>query len=391
MISVAEALDHLFDLVSPLGTETIDLRDAAGRVLAKPVTAGRDQPPFSSSAMDGYALPDPAPSPGKSFKVVGEAAAGAAWSGKIDPGQAVRIFTGAPVPNGGKSIVIQEDVLRDGNTITINPEASDFRDYIRPAGSDFKKGQSLPAPCRLRPVDLALAAAMNAPRLEVYRKPEVAIIATGDELVQPGETPRPDQIIASNGLALAAMVEAEGSNARVLPIARDTKEALAQVFDLVDGADLIITIGGASVGDHDLVGQVAATKGLDQSFYKVAMRPGKPLMAGRMGTAAMIGLPGNPVSSLVCGQVFVLPMLRAFQGLPKMPAPCRQVPLNQRLEPNGPREHYMRARVDTDGAVVADRQDSSLLSVLADANALLVRAPHDPAKPTGALVDIIDL
>lgn len=389
MISVAEALDQLFALVTPTDTETVPLRHASGRVLAAPVRATRAQPPFASSAMDGYAVPTAAPAPGDTFEVIGEAAAGHAWQGRIGPGQAVRIFTGAPVPEGGKCVVIQEDVTRSGDMITL-AENPDKGPYIRLRGGDFDEGTTIEAPRRLSPADLSLLAAMNIPQVPVHRRPEVALIATGDELVQPGEDPRPDQIIASNAVGLAAMVDAEGGTARVLPIARDTRESLAQSLDFARGADLIVTIGGASVGDHDLVGEVLGDAGT-RAFYKVAMRPGKPLMAGRIGEAAMVGLPGNPVSSLVCGHVFLMPMLRTLQGLPAAPAPRRSVRLGAPLGANGPREHYMRARLGPDGVTAYDRQDSSLLTILAEADALIVRPPRDPARATGDTVDILPL
>ena len=389
MIPVAEALDHLFALVAPTEAETVPLREAAARVLAAPVTAARAQPPFDASAMDGYAIAEESPAPGAVFRVIGEAAAGHAWTGRIGPGEAVRIFTGAPVPEGGRRVVIQEDVTREGDTITLS-DSPDPGPHIRPKGGDFAEGATVEAPRRLGPADLSLLAAMNIARVPVHRRPVVALIATGDELVQPGETPRPDQIIASNTYGLAAMVEAEGGVARLLPIARDTREALAQAFDLAAGADLVVTIGGASVGDHDLVGAVLGEHGT-RTFYKVAMRPGKPLMAGRVGEAAMLGLPGNPVSSLVCGHVFLLPMLRAMLGLPAEPAARRKAPLAAPLGPNGPREHYMRARLSEDGVTAFDRQDSSLLGILAAADALIVRPPRDPAREAGEIVDILPL
>ena len=389
MISVAEALEHLFALVTPTETETVPLRRAANRVLATPVAAARAQPPFDASAMDGYAVPTDTPAPGNSFTIVGEAAAGHGWTGTLGPGEALRIFTGAPVPSGGKAVVIQEDVTRNGDVITLS-ESLGAGPNIRPRGGDFQAGTVLDAPRRLAPADLSLLAAMNIASVPVHRRPEVALIATGDELVQPGEDPRPDQIIASNTYGLAAMIEAEGGEARLLPIARDSREALAQAFDLAAGADLVVTIGGASVGDHDLVGEVLGARG-SRTFYKVAMRPGKPLMAGRIGEAAMVGLPGNPVSSLVCGQVFLMPMLRAMQGLPARPAPRRDALLAAPLGQNGPREHYMRARLEDDGVRAYDRQDSSLLTILAEADALIVRPPHDPPRAAGDPVDILPL
>ena len=304
MISVAEALEHLFALVSPLETEYVPLRAAAGRTLSETVQATRTQPPFAASSMDGYALRRAEVEADAMFKVIGESAAGHGFQGALKAGQAVRIFTGAPVPKGADFVVIQEDTTRRGDLITLGHDIGD-KDNIRPAGGDFTKGTPMQAPRVLRAADIALLAAMNIAVVPVTRKPVVAILATGDELVQPGETPGPDQIIASNSYGLAAMLERAGAAVRLLPIARDTPSSLTTAFGLAKGADLLITIGGASVGDHDLVGPVAAEMGMEQAFYKVAMRPGKPLMAGRLGGMAMIGLPGNPVSAMVCGQIFV--------------------------------------------------------------------------------------
>ena len=278
MISVAEALDRLFALVAPLGVEEVPLAEAACRVLARDVAANRDQPPFAASAMDGYAIADD-PTPGTRLRVTGEAAAGHGHPDPVGPGEAVRIFTGAPVPEGATTVVMQEDVTRDGDAITLGDRIGPGTN-IRPAGGDFRAGQVMDAPRRLRPADLALLAAMNIGTVPVRRRPEVALIATGDELVMPGEAPGPDQIIASNTFGLKAMLEARGARARMLPIARDTRASLETVLDLAEGADLIVTIGGASVGDHDVIARLGPELGLERAFYKVAMRPGKPLMAG---------------------------------------------------------------------------------------------------------------
>ncbi|WP_333714541.1 molybdopterin molybdotransferase MoeA [Yoonia sp.] len=390
MISVAEALDHLFALATPLEAETVALRQANGRVLATPQTAQRTQPPFAASAMDGYAVNSAEIAAGAQFTVIGEAAAGHGFTGQVGKGQAVRIFTGAPLPDGTDHVIIQENVTRAGDRITLDDSANDTA-HVRPAGGDFKQGDLLAAPRRLTPSDIALLAAMNIAAVPVTRKPVVALIATGDELVQPGETPGPDQIIASNSYGLAALVEDLGAEARLLPIARDTAASLKLAFDLAKGADLIVTIGGASVGDHDLVGAVAQDQGLARSFYKVAMRPGKPLIAGRLGAAAMVGLPGNPVSAMVCGHVFLAPMLRKMLGLGAAPAPRQSAILAHDIAANGPREHYMRAHIGTEGVTIFPRQDSSLLSVLSDANCLAIRPPHDPARVMGETVEIIRL
>jgi len=382
MISVEEALEAVLDLVEPLDTENVALRAANGRVLAHPVTAQRSQPPFAASSMDGYALRRAEVEPDAMFKVVGEAAAGHGYTGTLRAGQAVRIFTGAPVPEGADFVVTQEDVTGRGNLITLGHRV-DTQDNIRPAGGDFTMGEQLSASRILRPADIALLAAMNIANVPVTRKPIIAILATGDELVQPGEAPGPDQIIASNSYGLSAMFEDAGAEVRMLPIARDTVASLKQAFALARDADLIVTIGGASVGDHDLIGPVAAELGMKQAFYKVAMRPGKPLMAGRINGTTMIGLPGNPVSAMVCGVIFVLPMLRRMLGLTEVYAPIRSAPLGREIDANGPRAHYMRATL-RDGALYPDdRQDSSLLSVLAQADALMIRPPRDPAQNIG--------
>ncbi|MEX0311559.1 MAG: molybdopterin molybdotransferase MoeA, partial [Tateyamaria sp.] len=344
MITVAEALEHLFSLADDMPVEHVPLLEADGRVLATPVAARRTQPPFPASSMDGYALKGVEADLHAQFKVVGEAAAGHGWTGTVGAGQAVRIFTGAPVPSGADKVVIQEDVQRTGDLITITDDPGP-KDNIRPAGIDFTMGDTVDAPRHLSPADIALLAAMNVPEVPVKKAPVVALIATGDELVMPGETPGPDQIIASNTFGLAAMIRRLGGVPRVLPIARDSASSLTTVFALTKGADLIVTIGGASVGDHDLVGHVAGELGMDRSFYKVAMRPGKPLMAGRLNGTPLVGLPGNPVSAMVCGTIFLAPMLRAMLGLGRAAAPQSQMPLSTPLGTNGPREHYMRARI----------------------------------------------
>ena len=388
MITVEDALSHLFALAKPLGTERIGLAQAAGRVLAEDAIAKRDQPPFAASAMDGYAVKGPV-NGGEVYTVIGEAAAGSAFSGKVGPNQAIRIFTGAPVPEGADTVVIQEDITRDDNQIKVT--GNHHGDNIRPAGGDFKSGQTIKAPRRLTASDVALLAAMNIPQVAVARKPEVAVISTGNELVMPGDTPGPDQIIASNTFGLKALLDAHGASTRILPIARDTESSLRQVFALAEGADLVVTIGGASVGDHDLVGKVAADLGMEQSFYKIAMRPGKPLMAGRMGQSMMVGLPGNPVSAMVCGHVFLLPVIDAMLGLPAQRRPLHTAKLATKVDANGPREHYMRARVENGLLTAFERQDSALLTVLAESNALLKRPINDGEQDVGATVEYLPL
>ena len=388
MITVDEALSHLFDLSKTVGSERVSLTKAVNRILAEDAIAKRDQPPFSASAMDGYAVVGPV-TKHATYTVIGEAAAGSAFSGIVEAGQAVRIFTGAPVPEQCGAVVIQENVSRQGDQITVTDD--DDGTNIRPLGGDFKVGQKLTAPRVLSANDIALLAAMNIPEVSVTKRPDVALISTGNELVMPGEEPGPDQIIVSNTFGLKALLEAHGAKVRILPIAKDSEASLKQVFELAKGADLIVTIGGASVGDHDLVGPVAKQLGMEQSFYKIAMRPGKPLMAGQLGYSMMVGLPGNPVSAMVCGQVFLIPLIHAMQGLPANKRNPQTATLAHAIGPNGPREHYMRAIIEGNELTVFSRQDSSLLTILADANALLIRPAHDPARPAGTQIQYLPL
>jgi len=388
MISTAQALERLFALVAPLDTEEVGLAEAAGRVLAADVVAARAQPPFAASAMDGYALRRADLAEGARLRVIGAAPAGRAFAGRVGPGEAVRIFTGAPVPAGADHVVLQEACAPDRDGVRIVAAPSDNAN-IRPAGADFAPGDRICAPRRLSRNDLALAAGMDAPRLTVRRRPEVAIVMTGDELVLPGTPRRDDQIVASNGFGLKALVELHGARARLLPVAGDRAESLVAVLDLAQGADLVVTVGGASVGEHDLVARVAQGIGMDLAFHRVALRPGKPLIAGRLRGAALVGLPGNPVSAMVCAELFVVPMLRVLLGLPAAPPPRVPVILAAPVPANGPREHYMRARLQGEVLTPFERQDSALLSLLSRANALLVRPPHAPAASAGAAAEAV--
>ena len=390
MIPVEDALSRVFELITPLGTEEVALEHAVGRVLRLSASAERDQPPFAASAMDGYALRGPV-AEGTRLRVIGEAAAGHAYGGAVAQGEAVRIFTGAPVPEGANAIVIQEDARRDGDAITVGCAVVEGT-HIRPQGQDFSAGDQITAPRRLSGAEVSLLAAMNCARVTVAKRPDVAIIATGDELVMPGETPRADQIIASNSYAIKALAEAEGATARILPIAADTEASLRAVFELAAGADLIATIGGASVGDHDLVGPVAESLGAVRSFYKVALRPGKPLMAGRMGGAMLLGLPGNPVSSIVCAHLFLRPALRAMQGLGAYPLPTATAELSVDLPANGPRTHFIRAAIGPGPSIAPlSSQDSALLSVLCNATALLIHPAEDGPRKAGEQMRYIAL
>jgi molybdopterin molybdotransferase len=394
MLAVAEAHARLMALFAPLGAEPVPLAEAAGRVLAADVVAERAQPPFPAAAMDGYAVRRADLDAGRPLVLVGAGRAGERFAGTVGPGEAARIFTGAPMPEGADAVLIQEDADLEGDRVRPRPNRDASR-HVRPAGVDFDRGFRLPAPRRIGPAEAALLAAMNVPRPVCARRPVVALIATGDELVWPGETPGPDQIVASNGFGLKALLEAEGAEARLLPIARDNAASLEATLDLADGADAIVTLGGASVGEHDIVRATAASRGLALGFYKVAMRPGKPLMAGRLGATPFVGLPGNPVSAMVCGHLFLRSAVRAMLGLdpsPPAPIPAR---LARAVGANGPRAHYMRGRAEPgpDGWICEafERQDSALLSVLADANALVVRPPGDPARAAGEPASFLPL
>lgn len=392
MITVEQALALCLAQVAPVGVEDVPLAAAAGRVLAQPVQAGRDQPPFHASAMDGYACRAADVESGASLTVVGEAAAGHGWDGTIKAGEALRIFTGAPLPGGADRVVIQEDVSRDGDRITLGDRLSP-ETFVRPSGADFAKGFQIDAPRRLTASDVALLAAMNIAKVTCATRPRIALIATGDELVMPGGAPRPDQIIASNIFALKALVEAAGAEALIVPIAADTQAGLETAFATARdwGADVIVSIGGASVGDHDLLADFVQRWGIPLAFHKIAMRPGKPLIAGK----GYLGLPGNPVSAIVCGHLFLLPMVRQMLGLHDVAAPEITAMLGADVAANGPRAHYMRAKLSNQGAARVitpfDRQDSALLSVLTQADALLIRPVGDGPRTAGTLVKVIPL
>lgn len=391
MIPVDEALAAVLALAPAPQPQDCALADALGRVLLDPAVSRMTQPPFDAAAMDGYAVRS-ADLPGP-LRLVGEAAAGRGWSGDAAAGTALRIFTGAPVPPGFDRVVMQEHVTRDGDAITVAADATG--PHIRPRGNDFAQGDTLPAGRRLAPADLGLLAAMNLPRVTVARPPRVAVIAGGDELVPPGTDPGDGQIISSNDVAVAALARQAGAEVRIMPLARDTEASLRAVFADAADADVIVTIGGASVGDHDLVGRVAADLGMDRAFYKVRMRPGKPLMAGRLaGGAVMLGLPGNPVSAMVCATLFLRPLLDRMQGQDGGPD-LRHGILGRDLPAEGDRQHYLRATLQhgPDGAEVTPfpDQDSARLALMAQADALLVRPPGDPARQRGAPVRYLPL
>lgn len=399
MLSVEDARRRILDSLRPLGSETVDLGAALGRVLAADVAARLSQPPVDVSAMDGYAVraADVAQVPAR-LAVIGEAPAGGAFPGDVCAGQAVRIFTGGPVPRGADTVVIQEDTERSGVTVTVK-EAARPRHNIRDAGIDFKTGQTLLKRGRvLSARDVALAAAMNHPSLTVGRRPRVAILATGDELVPPGAPVGPNQIVSSNGPGLVAFVRACGGEPIDLGIVPDDAEALRAVAPRAAGADLFVTIGGASVGDYDLVQTVLAEVGLKVDFWKIAMKPGKPLMFGDFNAIPMIGLPGNPVSALVCAILYLRPALLALQGAAERDTaiPMAKAKTAAPLKKNNFREDFLRAALTTDasGDLVASAlpvQDSSMLSALAKADCLIRRPPDAPALDAGAWVPIVPL
>jgi len=396
---VSDALAAVLAGAEPLPEEMISLDQAYHRVLARDVAARRTQPPQAMSAMDGYAVrAADAAAINSGLTVIGEVAAGRPFAGTVGAGEAVRIFTGGVVPGGADAVVIQEDTVADGKRITIKEAAIAGR-HIRPAGVDFREGDVLLRKgSRLTERDLALAAGMNHPQLAVFRRPKVAILATGDELVMPGTTPGHGQIVYSNGYALHALARSEGAETIDLGIAADTLEATTAGIRGAreSGADILITTGGASVGDHDLVQQALRDEGIAMAFWKIAMRPGKPMMHGRLGAMGVIGLPGNPVSSYVCAFLFMVPLIRALSGRSVIHHRRERAVLGRDVGANDQREDYLRAHLEErdDGTRVVlpvNHQDSSLLANLAAAQVLLVRAPFAPKAEAGTACEVLRL
>lgn len=397
MLTVREAHARVTAAFAPLPAELVSIADAAGRVLANPPAARLTQPPADLSAMDGYAVraEDVLTAP-TTLTLVGQAPAGGSYDKALRPGETVRIFTGAPLPMGADAIVIQEDTRVDGDKITILEAPTPGR-HIREAGLDFTIGDSPFAAGRLLTArDVALLAAMNLPWVSVHRKPRVAILSTGDELVMPGEPVGRNQIVSSSGIAVAALVRGWGGEPTLFDIAHDDAALIQGRIAAGAQHDLLITLGGASVGDHDLVQDALKAQGFAMDFWRIAMRPGKPLMFAVRDRARVLGLPGNPVSTMVCALLFLKPALERLQGRSGDLPATRPVRLAVDLKANDTREDYVRSRLDraADGSVAVQPhkiQDSSMLSVLAASDALLVRPPHDPARKAGDIVQIIDL
>jgi molybdopterin molybdotransferase len=399
LMPVADALAAVLSGAEALPEEMTALDLAYKRILARDLAALRTQPPQAMSAMDGYAVrAADAARAGSRLKVTGEIAAGRPFDQVVGPCEAVRIFTGGVIPEGADAVIIQEDTIVEGDRITITEAAIAGR-HIRRAGVDFREGDVLlKGGKELSDRDLSLAASMNYPLLPVRRRPKVALLATGDELVMPGETPGPGQIVYSNGYALRALARTEGAEVVDLGIAADTLEAttsgIRRARDI--GADVLITTGGASVGDHDLVKKALDAESVAIAFWRIAMRPGKPLMHGRLGAMRVIGLPGNPVSSYVCAFLFLVPLIRKLCGRLTVHHATESALLGHGIAANDQREDYLRARLSTrdDGALIAtpvNQQDSSLLGNLAAAQALLIRPPFAPAADAGAPCTILRL
>ena len=395
MISVEEALSRLLAPLEKLPLEQISIADALGRVLAEDLAARRTQPPFAVSAMDGYAVraEDVAAVPVE-LRIVAEVPAGAGFGGHVGTGEAARIFTGAPLPAGTDTIVIQEDTERDGDRVRVLEGAARGR-YVRREGLDFGEGDMLlRAGRRLTARDIGLAAAMNRPWLFVHRRPRVGILSTGDEIVMPGDPIGPHQIVSSNSLSLAAFIAACGGVPVSVGNAPDDPEALRRIAAATRGVDLLVTTGGASVGEHDLVRDALGSDGLELDFWQIAMRPGKPLMVGNYRGTPMVGLPGNPVSTLVCALLFLRPALDRLGGQTATSEATPTARLGTALPKNDRRQDYLRSRLAraADGTLEAfpfEVQDSSMMRLLAAADCLVIRPPLAPALPAGAIVPIV--
>jgi molybdopterin molybdotransferase len=397
MISVTEAFQHVSDNVSVSSIEDIALKECLGRVLASDTASKVSHPPAAMSSMDGYAVKaaDTENAP-VTLKLVGESPAGGGYDGVVGDGETVRIFTGAPLPAGADAVQMQENVKTDGNDITIE-ESVPVNKFIRATGMDFAEGDVLlSAGTVLGARHIALAAAMNLPTLPVRRKPRVAILATGNEVAMPGDDLGPSQIITSNSFALHSYITAMGGDPVDLGIAGDTLDDLRGKIQGAEGCDIFVTIGGVSVGDYDLVGDVLQENGLKQIFHKIAQRPGKPLLFGKIGDMVVFGMPGNPVSTGVCSMLYLRRALAIMLGMANIDEPMQTAVLGEDLTENDHRQDYLRARLTTgaDGDRVAEpfsKQDSAMQARFAEADCLIVRKPHAPAIKAGERVEILFL
>jgi molybdopterin molybdotransferase len=396
LLSVADALERVLEHAAPLPAEEVPLAEAAGLVLAYPVKARRTQPPADMSAMDGYAVraSDVANVP-VTLKIIGEVAAGRPFARPLGAGEAARIFTGGVMPQGADAVVIQEHAKRDGNSVIVEKSSSKGR-HIRVRGLDFTSGEPLlAAGHRLTARDLALAAGMNHPFVPVHRRPKIALFATGDELVPPGCEPTAGQIVSSNNFALAALARSEGAEVSDLGIVGDRlDDTIAAVRRARDGgADILVTSGGASVGDYDLVQKAFTAEGMKLSFWRLALRPGRPLMHGRLGNMHVLGVPGNPVSAFVCGFLFLVPLIRRLTGRNDLTRPTESAVLGIDLPENDERADYLRATLTPgpDGLIATPFpiQDSSMIAPLAKADGLVIREPYDPAAKIGSPCRIV--
>jgi molybdopterin molybdotransferase len=396
MLALEEARARILGALAATPAETVALAEAWNRVLARPVIARLTQPPADVSAMDGYAVRAADAAEGARLAVIGSAPAGHPFAGEVGPGQAVRIFTGSVVPAGADAILLQEDATAEAGSVTVRESVKQGR-WIRRQGLDFAAGETLlPAGRRLTARDVGLAAAGNNPWVTVHRRPRIGILATGDEIALPGEPIPPGGIVSSNAHALAALVRAAGGEPVVLPIAPDDTGAIAEAAAAARICDMLVTTGGASVGDHDLVQKALGPEGFSLDFWQIAMRPGKPLIWGRLGRTPVLGLPGNPVSALVCAVQFLVPAIAVLSGLPGGAPPTILVRAGAPLAANDKRFDHLRSSLgtDRDGRPVATPfpvQDSSMLATLARAEALILRPPHAPPLPEGAEVEAIPL
>ena len=396
MISVTEARARILEPLRATPAETVALANAWGRVLATPVVARLTQPPVDVSAMDGYAVRAADATLGAKLRVAGAAPAGHPYPGTVEAGEAVRLFTGSVVPQGADAILLQEDAVRTDDVVEVREACTPAR-HIRRAGQDFAQGDVLLQPGRrLGARDIGLAAAGNHPWLTVHRRPQIAILATGDEIAMPGEPIVSGGIVSSNSHAIASLVRAGGGEPVLLPVVPDDRNAIAAVVDSLGGIDMLVTTGGASVGEHDLVQAALAERGFELNFWKVAMRPGKPLIAGRVAGTPVLGLPGNPVSALICAALFLLPSLDVLGGLTAAAPRTERAVLGVGVPQNDVRADHLRATltIAAGGLLVAtpfSRQDSGMLSLLARADALILRAPHAPALAEGDEVEVIRL